>query len=145
MKLQYSKTIFQIFVLFCVFSLPSSQIIPIHGTESRVQQSFDLIAKISNISIGNLALFGFNISFEYQIYNPSQYSFMFIAYDPCGLTFNVTMTSYEGSNVGINYIENACPGFSSSVMYSPGLTIQYVYNATILLSDCPKVVLMIYL
>ena len=54
------------------------------------------------------------------------------------MELNITINSYEGNNVGLRYVENACPGNPSIITFSPGLTMQQVSNAELFLNNWPQ-------
>ena len=56
---------------------PSIQIYPVQAKNS--QQSYDLIGKISGLTIGFVSVFQINISMRYDIYNPHLQNYNFQA------------------------------------------------------------------
>ena len=54
------------------------------------------------------------------------------------MELNITINSHEGNNVGLKYVENACPGNPTIITFLPGLNIQQVSNAEIFLNNWPQ-------
>lgn len=130
------SNIFKLIIIISSLIFPllvTNSIITYPVSASKTQNSQALIARISNITINYASPEYFNLSAEYDIYNPNSVNYP-ITISNCGIGLVVKMNSLEDKNGSFN-VGYACNQTSSIVTLKPGLNIQSLNDAAIFLNN----------